>query len=103
MTTQICYVIINPAWPEWVKIGFTSKSEMKTRLSTYQTGSPFRDYEVYHQVYFEDARTAEKEVQKRLKQMNATRSTGTEWYKMSAKLAANMIDSVLDDLQNDLL
>lgn len=100
---QICYVIRNSAWPEWIKIGFTSKSEMKTRLSTYQTGSPFRDYEVYHEVQFDDARTAEKEVQKRLTAMNATRSPGTEWYKMSPKMAANMIDAVLDDLENGLL
>lgn len=100
---QICYVITNPAWPEYVKIGFTSKSEMKTRLSTYQTGSPFRDYEVYHEVLFDDAKKAEKEVHKRLKQMNATRSGNTEWFKMPKKLAANMIDSVLDDLENDLL
>lgn len=100
---QICYVITNPAWPEYVKIGFTSKSEMKTRLSTYQTGSPFRDYEVYHEVQFDDAKTAEKEVHKRLKQMNATRSANTEWFKMPKKIAANMIDSVLDDLENGLL
>ena len=100
---QICYVITNKAWPEWVKIGFTSKSEMKTRLSTYQTGSPFRDYKVYHEVLFDDAKSAEKEVHKRLKQMNATRSPGTEWFKMSKKIAANMIDSVLDDIENVLL
>lgn len=100
---QICYVITNAAWPEWVKIGFTSKSEMKTRLSTYQTGSPFRDYEVYHEVQFDDAKAAEKEVHKRLKQMNATRSPGTEWFKMGKRMAANMIDAVADDLDNGLI
>ncbi|SOK58529.1 hypothetical protein [Yersinia phage fHe-Yen9-04] len=103
MSKQICYVIINPAWPEWVKIGFTSKEEMKTRLSTYQTGSPFRDYEVYHEVYFDDAKAAEKEVNKRLKQMNATQGTGKEWYKMPKSIASNMIDSVLDDLEEGSL
>lgn len=100
--SQICYVIVNQAWPEWVKIGMTTKSEMKTRLSTYQTGSPFRDYVVYHEVYFEDARTAEKEISKRLVQMNATRGEG-EWYKMTPRLAANMLDSIFDDMDNGLL
>lgn len=95
---QICYVVVNPAWPEWVKIGFTSKSEMKDRISTYQTGSPFRDYEVYHTVFFEDAKSAEQEIHKILKQMNAVQSTGKEWYKMPKTIAANIIDSVLDDL-----
>lgn len=101
--SQICYVITNSVWPEYVKIGFTTKSEMKERLGVYQTASPFRDFEVYHQVMFDDARTAEKEVHKRLKQMNATRQPNSEWFKMPKKLAANIIDSVLDDMENDLL
>lgn len=99
--SQICYVITNAAYPEWVKIGFTSKSEMTERLRVYQTGSPFRDYEVYHVVYFADARMAETEVQARLKLMNATKSG--EWYKMSPRMAANMLDAVYDDLDNGLI
>lgn len=35
--------------------------------------------------------------------MNATQGTGKEWYKMPKKLAANMIDAVLDDLEEGLL
>lgn len=103
MSKQICYVIVNEAWPEWVKIGFTSKEEMKSRLSVYQTGSPFRDYVVHHEVYFDDAKAAEKEVQKRLKLMNATQGTGKEWYKMPKSIASNMIDSVYVDLEEGLL
>lgn len=99
--SQICYVITNPAYPDWVKIGFTSKSEMTSRLRVYQTGSPFRDYEVYHEVHFENSRAAEAEVHKRLKMMNATKSG--EWFKISKNLAANMIDAVFDDFDNDLL
>lgn len=101
--SQICYVITNAAWPEYVKIGFTSKSEITERLRTYQTATPFRDFEVYHEVKFPDARVAEKEIHKRLKQMNATRQPNTEWFKMPKKLAANIVDSVLDDMENDLL
>lgn len=99
--SQICYVITNPAYPDYVKIGFTSKSEMTARLRVYQTGSPFRDYVVYHEVRFEDSRAAEAEVHKRLKQMNAT-ALG-EWFKISANLAANIIDAVYDDLDNGLI
>lgn len=101
--SQICYVITNAAWPEWVKIGFTSKSEMDSRLSTYQTGTPFRDYEVYHTVYFDDARSAEKEVKKRLKSMNAVQGEGKEWYKMTKRIAANMIDAIYDEMESGLL
>lgn len=101
--SQICYVIINSAWPDYVKIGFTTKSEMTERLRTYQTATPFRDFEVYHEVYFDDARLAEKEIHKRLKQMNAIRQPNTEWFKMSKKIAANIIDSIRDDMDNDML
>ncbi len=99
--SQICYVITNAAYPEWVKVGFTSKSEMTSRLRVYQTGSPFRDYEVYHQVLFNDAKSAEKEVHKRLKMMGAQKKN--EWFKISKKLAANIIDAVFDDIENDLI
>lgn len=99
--SQICYVITNAAYPEWVKVGFTSKSEMTSRLRVYQTGSPFRDYEVYHEVLFDDAKSAEKEVHKRLKLMGAQKKN--EWFKISKKLAANIIDAVFDDIENNLL
>lgn len=99
--SQICYVITNAAYPDWVKIGFTSKSEMTSRLRVYQTGSPFRDYEVYHEVLFDDAKLAEQEVHKRLKQMGASKKN--EWFKISKRLAANMIDAVFDDIDNGIL
>jgi len=36
------YLIVNPAWPEWVKVG---KAAIATdRLGGYQTSSPLRDY-----------------------------------------------------------
>ena len=40
------YVITNPAWPEWVKVGSTVSLE--ERLSNYQTSDPTRSYVVYH-------------------------------------------------------
>ena len=44
MRTGYLYIISNNSWPGWIKIGTTKN--LKTRLQTYQTGSPFRDYEV---------------------------------------------------------
>ena len=99
--SQICYIIINPAYPEWVKVGFTSKSEMTSRLRVYQTGSPFRDYEVYHEVKFDDAKKAESEVLSRLKIM-CTEKRG-EWFKASKRIAANIIDPVWEEIESGLL
>lgn len=36
------YVVTNPAWPGWVKIG--SAVDPESRCKNYQTGSPYRDY-----------------------------------------------------------
>ncbi len=38
------YVIVNSAWPEWVKVGKASIAQ--DRLNGYQTSSPFRDYSI---------------------------------------------------------
>jgi len=43
------YIIVNNAWPEWVKIGMAVDSE--DRLKSYQTSSPFRDYILMYSVY----------------------------------------------------
>lgn len=101
MSKQICYIITNDAWAGWVKVGFTTKSEMTTRLRTYQTGTPFRDYKVYHEVQFDDARKAEAEVHKNLKQMCSEHRN--EWFKISPKMASNIIDCVKEDIDSELL
>lgn len=38
------YLVSNPAWPDKLKLGVTV--DIPSRLKTYQTSSPFRDYEV---------------------------------------------------------
>lgn len=44
MNEKLVYLLINPAWKDWIKVGVASSH--KARLSTYQTGSPFRDYKI---------------------------------------------------------
>lgn len=101
MASQICYVITNTAFPGWVKIGFTSKVSMKSRLPTYQTGAPLRDYVVSYQKHFEDAKLAETEIHKRLKIMGATHNNH-EWFKITVGVARMILDAVSDDIENDV-
>ena len=42
------YLITNSAWPGWIKVGTTKN--IKHRVRSYQTGSPFRDYQVVYSV-----------------------------------------------------
>lgn len=101
MSTQICYVITNEAFPDWVKIGFTSKVTMKSRLPTYQTGAPLRDYIVAYEKHFDDAKVAEREVHNRLKMMGATHNNH-EWFKITVGVAKMILDSVGDDIENGI-
>ena len=54
------YAIHNPAWPEYVKIG--SAIDVYGRLNTYQTSSPFRDYEILGYVFSNDRLALEKSI-----------------------------------------
>lgn len=54
------YVISNPCFPDYVKIGITK--DLKFRLSAYQTCDPFRRFKVEHYRFFDDIRQKEKEI-----------------------------------------
>jgi hypothetical protein len=47
------YVISNPAWPGWYKIG--KAKDCKDRLNQYNTASPYRDYIIDYQISVENA------------------------------------------------
>ena len=59
------YIITNPCFPEWVKVGMAVDAE--DRLRGYQTSSPFRDYELFYSWSVNDRRTAETEAHSILK------------------------------------
>jgi hypothetical protein len=44
------YIITNPAWKGWIKIGMAVES--KDRLKAYQTSSPLRDYKLKYSKAF---------------------------------------------------
>ena len=69
------YVIMNKAWPDWVKIG--RAIDANDRLRAYQTSSPLRDYQIVHSVHFEDVNAAERKAH-----LIAARMTGAPWNKV---------------------
>ena len=80
------YVIINNAWPEWVKIGMAVDAE--DRCNGYQTSSPFRDYKVMYAVSTKDRRKAEAAAHKAAEKVAERRG---EWFKMSVAQAKECI------------
>jgi len=86
------YVITNPAWPEWIKVGMAVDSS--DRLKNYQTCSPFRDYDVLYSYKVKDRRAEENKVHERLaKECNNI----NEWFKLKPAVANDLILEVIHE------
>lgn len=82
------YVITNPAWPGWVKIGQTITP--KLRVSGFQTSSPFRDYTLNYYVKGVDRHSLEEQVHKTAEEFAEERRG--EWFKISIEKAKQILD-----------
>jgi hypothetical protein len=86
------YVITNPAWPEWVKVGMAVDSE--DRIKNYQTSSPFRDYTLVYSYEVDDRRAAESAAHVRLaKECDNI----NEWFRLPPPIANELILEVIHE------
>ena len=60
VTHGFVYVIYNPVWDGWYKIGKTD--DLDKRLRSYQTGDPHRAYKICYEMPFDDCHKAEKQI-----------------------------------------
>ena len=81
------YIITNPAWGGWVKVGMAVDAE--DRLKSYQTSSPFRDYVLYYSYPTDDRRKSEAEAHRMLEQKYERRN---EWFFCTAKQAKDVLN-----------
>jgi|TARA_Y100000034_G_C6608949_1_gene265150 hypothetical protein len=84
------YVLTNPAWKDWIKVGMAVDAE--DRCNAYQTSSPYRDYKLYYKRFFEDRKTAEKKAHDVVSKI-ATESNG-EWFKINKNDAKGIIKTI---------
>ena len=84
------YIITNPAWKGWIKIGMAIDSE--DRCKGYQTSSPLRDFKLKFKKYFDDRRTAEQTAHT-LCAKKADKRKG-EWFKLDIKIAKDIINNM---------
>jgi hypothetical protein len=84
------YVITNPAWSGWVKIGMAIDAE--DRLNSYQTSSPMRDFVLEHYVASNDKRKSEKEAH--TKALPLSTDAKGEWFKLSIEQAITILDNL---------
>jgi hypothetical protein len=80
ITDGFLYLVTSPAYPDWVKVGQTSDYE--NRLSTYQTASPFADYQMVAVKYVEDRVLSESTF---LELANLVFEVKGEWIKASVE------------------
>lgn len=85
------YAIVNPAWPDWVKIGMAIDTE--DRCKGYQTSSPFRDFKIKCSCYTKDRRKAEKACHDKAETVARERSG--EWFNMPVEKAVECITGLL--------
>ncbi len=81
------YILTNPAWPEWVKIG--SAIDPFSRSNGYQTGSPFRDYVLQGYSYAGLRVKVEKMVQRA-----CGAKPGQEWAKITVAVALVIMEKI---------
>jgi len=82
------YIIINTAWPDWVKVGKAVSSS--DRLNGYQTSSPFRDYEIVATLATDNRHTKEREMHKIFEHFSEERKG--EWFKIDKLTAIKLFN-----------
>jgi hypothetical protein len=89
-TEGYVYIINNPCWNGWIKVGMAI--DAKDRCNQYQTSSPHRDYKLCYSKFFDDRSNAEKKAHTLLKK-EAEDSKG-EWFKIKQDKAKEIIETL---------
>ena len=84
------YIISNPAWPEWVKVGMAI--DAADRCCNYQTSSPFRDYVVEYSFASTNRREDESIAHQKLAVISQDRRG--EWFKLPVAEAIGCISGI---------
>ena len=85
------YVMTNPNFPEWVKVGMAI--DAKDRINAYQTSSPFRDYSLAASWDVTDRRSAESEAHAALQKLYERRS---EWFNCTTEQAKEIVEEIIE-------
>lgn len=84
------YVLSNPAWPEWIKVGMAV--DANDRCNSYQTSSPYRDYILHYAVASDDRRRDESKAHTALEKISSSRRG--EWFKIPVSDAVECMSGI---------
>jgi len=86
------YIITNPNFEGWVKVGMAIDSE--DRLNGYQTSSPFRDYQLHSFWDVNNRRSAEAAAHTELEKTYERRG---EWFKCTPEQATEVVSNITEE------
>jgi asparagine N-glycosylation enzyme membrane subunit Stt3 len=84
------YVISNPAWKGWYKVGMAVDSQ--DRCGSYQTSSPYRDYRLEFSKYFLNRKVAEEIAHEVIGEISLDRNG--EWFKVHVNRIRKIIKGI---------
>ena len=87
------YVITNPAWENWVKIG--RALNLNKRIQCYNTSSPLRDYNLVYYTKISNPIIIERYFISKYGEEN------NEWFKISADDAIYQIKKIKDEYESE--
>lgn len=91
------YVISNPAWPDWVKVGRSALADR--RCDQMQTSDPFRAYTLHMEKYFVKVAEAEKELHNRLARIGYRQRN--EWFEMLITNATDLLSKMYEEKDHE--
>jgi hypothetical protein len=86
------YIMYSPAYPSWCKIGMAV--DAKDRISSFQTGTPYRDYILVAAYDVPDRRKSETAAHNLLRETHASKN---EWFVVGANVAKEILDGYFDE------
>lgn len=89
-TEGFIYIISNPAWEFWYKIG--KAIDVNDRLNGYQTSSPFRNYVLEYSRSFKDRNEAERIAHTKIGKFSTKRKG--EWFYCNLNDAKKVIEEI---------
>tara|TARA_R100001082_G_scaffold103949_1_gene74957 strand:+ start:4945 stop:5439 length:495 start_codon:yes stop_codon:yes gene_type:complete len=84
------YIITNPAWKGWVKVGMAVDAE--DRCKQYQTSSPMRDFKLEYSRSFKNRRSAETTAHRELEKIS--NHFEGEWFNININKVIEVIESI---------
>lgn len=87
-TKTFIYIITNPAWRGWVKIGRSNNP--RKRCENYNTNSPLRDYKLEYYAFVDNIRDIEMAF------IDKYSDSHNEWFYISVKEARDLIEKHID-------